>query len=351
VGRQQCRDLVHLGNEKNLRLCDCSFQAARILSRVEDALDLVAQQRVSVIVCSYADDRIELLAECLHSLQVQARRPDEILLVIDHNQALLRKAKRRFPGIKIVENVRSRGCSGARNCGADNATGEIITFLDDDAWADPMWLAELTLPFEDESVLGTAGLILPQWSDQRPPWFPPEFDWVVGCSYLGLPERTAPVRNLWGTMSFRRRVFEEVGGFNESMGRVGSTPLGCEDTDFSIRVRAKYPDAELLYVKQALVSHHIESFRTTRKYFFRRCYAEGLSKALVTQSVGASSGLETERMYVGRVLPRGVARGLRDTFLTDLGGLQRATMITLGLGTTIAGYLRGRLARSPEIAD
>ncbi len=315
-----------------------------------DTHDLVSKYSVSVIVCSYAEDRIELLAECLNSLQVQVRPPEEILLVIDHNRTLFEETQRRFREIRIIENVRSRGCSGARNCGAANATGEIITFLDDDAWADPMWLAELTQPFKDESVLGTAGLILPQWSEERPSWFPPEFDWVVGCSYLGLPERTAPVRNLWGTMSFRRRIFEEVGGFNESMGRVGSTPLGCEDTDFSIRVRARYPDAELLYVKQALVSHHIDAVRTTRKYFFRRCYAEGLSKALVTQSVGVSSGLATERTYVGRVLPRGIARGLKGTFLSDLGGLQRAIMIALGLGTTIAGYIRGRLTRSPEVA-
>lgn len=306
------------------------------------------QQTVSVIVCSFADDRIEQLAECLHSLDTQTRRPDEIMLVIDHNANLFEEAKGRFSGLQIIENDRSRGCSGARNCGAAHAIGEIVTFLDDDAWADRMWLEELIRPFADNRVFGTTGYVFAQWSDRRPSWFPPEFDWVVGCSYLGLPERTTPVRNLWGTMSFRRSVFEEVGGFNEAMGRIGSTPLGCEDTDFSIRVRFRYPEAELLYVTQALVSHHVESNRATPYYFFRRCYAEGLSKALVTKSVGASSGLATERSYVGRVLPRGVARGLKQAFARDLSGLGTATMIVLGLTTTVAGYLRGRLAALHE---
>ena len=54
---------------------------------------------------------------------------------------------------------------------------------------------------------------------------PPEFDWVVGCSYVGLPVAAGPVRNLIGTdMSVRRHLMESVGGFREGFGNVVLDP-------------------------------------------------------------------------------------------------------------------------------
>jgi len=47
--------------------------------------------------------------------------------------------------------------------------------------------------------------------------------------------------------------------------------------------------------------------------------------------------------YVTRTLPRGVALGLRQALRGELGGLGRAGAIVIGLGLTVAGYVRGRL--------
>ena len=59
---------------------------------------------------------------------------------------------------------------------------------------------------------------------------------MVGCSHLGLPTTVTPQRNLLGAaMSFRRSVFDKVGAFDTDMGRVGSLPLGCEETEFALR--------------------------------------------------------------------------------------------------------------------
>ena len=38
-------------------------------------------------------------------------------------------------------------------------------------------------------------------------------------------------------MSFRREVFERIGGFAEEIGRIGKNPLGCEETELCIRAR------------------------------------------------------------------------------------------------------------------
>jgi hypothetical protein len=144
-------------------------------------------------------------------------------------------------------------------------------------------------------------------------------------------------------MSLRRAAVEEAGGFNEAIGLVNRNGLGCEETELSIRIQARYPSEVFLYVPVARTTHHLDAPRTTRRYFVRRCYGEGVSKAAVAASVGAHRALATERTYTARVLPAGVARGLKQALSGHLSGLGAATMIVVGLATTTAGYLRGRL--------
>ena len=78
--------------------------------------------------------------------------------------------------------------------------------------------------------------------------------------------------------------------------------------------------------------------------FRSRCYAEGLSKAQVTASVGAADGLATERRYTTRVLP-GVARGVAEAVQGDQAGLGRAGAIVAGVTATAAGYAAGTVQR------
>jgi GT2 family glycosyltransferase len=225
------------------------------------------------------------------------------------------------------------------------ARGDVVAFLDDDAEADADWLKHLGEGFDDEFVLGVGGAIEPAWETSRPVWFPAEFDWVVGCTYRGMPEFAGPVRNLIGAnMSFRRSIFDAVGGFNEHVGRVGTLPLGCEETELCIRAGARWPGRAFLYQPQAVVRHKVPRERARWSYFRARCYGEGLSKAAVARLAGRALGLESEREYVRRALPRGVFEGLRDGFGRDRAGLRRAGAIAVGLATTGMGYARGRLA-------
>ena len=60
---------------------------------------------------------------------------------------------------------------------------------------------------------------MPFWSANQPFWFPEEFNWVIGCTYRGMPTKNAPVRNLIGAnMSVRKDVFTKVGGFRDFSG-------------------------------------------------------------------------------------------------------------------------------------
>jgi glucosyl-dolichyl phosphate glucuronosyltransferase len=307
-----------------------------------------APQTVSVVICAYTDRRWDSLVNAIESLRVQRHRPDQLVLVIDHNDELLRRAQASFPDdVNVLANAEVTGLSGARNTGVRVATSDVVAFLDDDAKAEADWLQELLQEYLPH-VAGAGGVALAVWpGNRRPGWFPPEFDWVVGCSYRGLPDTVAPQRNLIGAaMSFRRSVFEEVGHFDTAMGRLGTLPLGCEETEFALRVRQSFPGTELVHVPLARVHHLVGTERVKVRYFIRRCYAEGISKAAVARRAGSEMALASERAYVRSTLPKGVREGVRAGLRGDVAGFARSLMILIGLVTTTAGYLSPRLRKA-----
>jgi GT2 family glycosyltransferase len=300
--------------------------------------------RVSVVVCAHDDARFEWLTLAVESVASQRPAPHEVVVVIDHNSSLLERARARFSRARVVPNAEARGLSGARNTGIRNATGDVIAFLDDDAEARPGWLAGLVAAYDRPSVLGVGGSILPRWEVPAPSWFPDEYLWVVGCGYRGLPVRSAEVRNLIGcNMSFRRSVFEAVGGFRQSVGRGRGLPLGCEETELCIRAAGAIPGGTIVYDPVATVDHRVPASRGRISYFLVRCYSEGISKAYVVNFVGSGAGLSSERRYLVRTLSAGMARHLLSVRTTAAAGLARASMILAGLIAFGAGYLWGLL--------
>jgi glycosyltransferase involved in cell wall biosynthesis len=300
--------------------------------------------RFSVVICAYTEERWDQLAAAISSVGRQSRPAWETIVAIDHCPPLARRVAAAFPEVTVVASTGRPGLSGARNTGLTRATGAVVAFLDDDALAAPDWLERLAGGYASPEVVGVGGAVLPAWEAGRPPWFPSEFDWVVGCSYTGLPRGREPVRNLIGAnMSFRREVFDLVGGFSEGLGRLGTRPLGCEETELAIRIGQRRPGARLLYDPSAVVHHRVPSSRARWRYFRARCYAEGRSKAVVTRLVGSGDGLAAERHYVRRVLPRAVRAGLAP-WRPGRAGLRTAATVLLGLGFTAGGYLHGRVA-------
>jgi GT2 family glycosyltransferase len=303
---------------------------------------------ISVVICAYTQRRWDELVAAVASVRHQTPPAAQIIVSVDHNDALLERVSHDLPGVVVTANQERRGLSGARNSGAACATGEVVAFLDDDAVAGPDWLAWLGAGYERPEVLGVGGAIEPLWAAGRPRCFPEEFDWVVGCTYRGMPEEPAPVRNLIGAnMSFRRDALRLLGGFDGGIGRVGTRPLGCEETELCIRAGRRWPNGIFLYDPRARIRHHVPADRATWHYFRSRCWSEGLSKALVAQVSGARRGLASERTYATRVLPRAMARGVADAIAhRDPAGLGRSAMILAGLTVTAAGYLVGTASRN-----
>ncbi|MBI2865285.1 MAG: glycosyltransferase family 2 protein [Chloroflexi bacterium] len=302
---------------------------------------------VSVVICAYTEQRWDQLVEAVASVRRQTLPPGEIVIIVDHNEKLLVRLRRALPSVRSVASRGERGLSGARNTGIGATTGEWIAFLDDDAVAAPDWLARLSSHWADHATMGVGGKVQPLWQADRPRWFPEEFDWVVGCSYRGLPESAAPVRNLLGAnMCLRRDIFDAVGGFRSSMGRVGTNEAGCEETELCIRGQQRWKSRRFIYEPLARVYHHVPAARARWRYYSARCYAEGISKARVARLVGVEDGLAAERSHAFRNLPRGIVRGIADSARhREPFGLMMAGAILAGLSLATVGYLVGRLHR------
>jgi GT2 family glycosyltransferase len=298
----------------------------------------------SVVVCAYTERRWADLCAAVASVRAQVPRPTETVVVVDHNPALLARARRELPRVRCVPNDRRPGLSGARNSGIAVAPGEIVAFLDDDAEAEPGWLERLLDGYRDPRVMAVGGAVLPRWAAGRPPAFPPEFDWVVGCTYRGLPEAGGPVRNLIGAnMSFRRAALDAVGGFREGIGRVGTVPVGCEETELCLRVHRRFPEGVVLYEPRAAVRHRVTPERASWRYFAARCYAEGRSKAEVCRLAGARAALSSERAHVVGAVRRAIARDVAHTVRTgDPAGFARAGVAAAGVLLAAAGVTVGR---------
>jgi GT2 family glycosyltransferase len=312
--------------------------------------------RIAIVVCAYTvarwDDIVSGIGEARRQL-ADSGHLGEVVLVVDHSPELSARAKDFFTGddMRILQNVRKQGLSGARNSGVTGVDADVYVFLDDDAVPEHGWLRGLLAGFQDPSVIITGGAAIPRWPDTgRPSMLPAaedargEFDWVIGCTYAGQPRTLSPVRNVMGcSMAMRSEVFANAGLFGEDLGRVGTVPYGCEETELCIRASAA-PGSKILFEPASLVRHRVTPQRTTWSYLWHRCYAEGISKAAVVARTSRRAGLSTETTYTTHVLPRGVARVLSSVPRRGLKGLAGASAIVSGLVVTLVGYVVGRIA-------
>lgn len=300
-------------------------------------------REVSVVVSTYSKDRLSYLLDCVESLRKQSFKPVEVILVLDPVPDLVEFYESRFSDdVKIVVSDKC-GLSNARNAGVKSARGEIIAFIDDDAVADVNWLKNLIKNYEDPMVIGVGGFIRPLWENGSPAWFPEELNWVVGCSYKGLPENRACVRNPIGcNMSFRKSAFGKVGYFRGDVGRFGKKLLAGEESEFSIRIREKIPNSKIIYEPSVVVHHRVDKNRTSLKYLWKRSFFEGVSKALITNSkYNSSSTLSTEDQYLKYLLKSAIPMRLKRIYKFE--SLCHLSMLLFSTFAVFAGFLLGKL--------
>jgi len=298
---------------------------------------------VSLVVCTYTVTRLPLLRDLLASVATALRRPDEIIVVVDRDRTLYELLSAELGPEVAVHLSPAGGLSAARNVGIAVSRGAWIAFADDDADVAPDWLAELVDAAELVGAAIAGGRIDPRWKGSPPRWYSARLGWVVGCTFKGLPTRTAPVRSIIGcNMLARRDVLEALGGFSTHLGRGGRALIGSEETELCIR--AGIAGGSILFVPASRAWQVVPADRRRLDYAWRRAWGEGRSKARLTALHGRVLGVEqTYTLALLRDAFRSIVHG---AIRRDGRALTQGAMLLCTFATTAAGYAYERV-RSP----
>lgn len=251
------------------------------------------QRSVSVLIPTH--DRAEILARSLESLR-RLERPEgvevEAIVVAnactDGSEATVEEKMHSFPfPLRLVPEP-TPGLNLARNRGARAARGEILAYLDDDAFVEPGWLKGLLRAFESFSADLVAGKTVLWWEEvDRPSWSSPAVEQMLSRLDLGPTEMELPRPGLLVGANFavRRRVVEDLGGFAPYLDRAGTDLLSGGDTDLALRAhRAGYT---IYYSPGMAVAHWVAPSRLSRTYLDRLARARGRTRVLLNETSGA----------------------------------------------------------------
>ncbi|MDI6826350.1 MAG: glycosyltransferase [Candidatus Aenigmarchaeota archaeon] len=233
--------------------------------------------KASVIICTAGR---KTLRDCLESLLTQTYRDFEVI-VIGINQRS-KNLVSKF-GFKFILSPKANS-SFQRNLGIKKAEGELVAFTDDDAVADREWLKILTRHYNGEEIVCVGGKIIPKFSTEIPTFLKqlPEgmFKGFIGETLLNFEEATVIDKPLlWGcNLSFRKSIFDDVGLFDETLGRTPNKLISEDETDLQRRILKR--GFKLVYEPKAVVTHLIDEERLTKKWFLERSFWQGYSEIL-----------------------------------------------------------------------
>lgn len=302
------------------------------------------EQKISVIICVYTEERLADIKEAVNSVLNQSFAPCEVIVSVDHNIGLSDTLKKEFTAeVKIVRNEGIRGLSETRNVGIRASDGEIIAFIDDDAVAKKDWLLHLTAPFKNKNVVAVGGKAIPLWlNGGRPTWFPEELDWIVGCSYKGLPVKGNEIRNVPGcNMAFSREAFTKAGLWENSIGSIGQSLKGGEEAELCIRIAERNPGSSIVLSPDAIIKHKVPAHRASLNWIWKNSFDQGRCKARLNMLIRDTqrTAFSTENSYLRYLLLNSIP--VRLSRFYKRGSLTQIGAILVCITATAMGYVVG----------
>jgi glycosyltransferase involved in cell wall biosynthesis len=219
--------------------------------------------KVSVVVCAYNSE--PTLRDCLNGLRQLEYPSYEVIVVNDGSTDATEQIAQEF-GYRVI-TTENQGLACARNVGLEAATGEIVAYLDADAYPDPHWLSHLAVTFMKSSHVGVGGPNIP----------PPDEGEVAECvanapggpSHVLLSDRVA--EHIPGcNMAFRRASLEAIGGFDPQFRIAG------DDVDICWRLQDE--GWTVGFSAGAVVWHHR---RPRIRTYLRQQFEYGKAEALL----------------------------------------------------------------------
>lgn len=107
--------------------------------------------KVSIIIPVYNEEKT--IVKCLNSLQKQAHKNKEIIVINDGSFDSTEKLVKKFDVIFLKQ--KHLGPGTARNLGASKSTGKILVFVDADMTFDKKFIGELVKPIIEGTTIGT----------------------------------------------------------------------------------------------------------------------------------------------------------------------------------------------------
>jgi GT2 family glycosyltransferase len=223
--------------------------------------------KIAVIVVNW--NRAELLRACLSSLAGQTHPDFEVLVVdngsADGSDAMVRSMAEAYPvPLSLIVNSANWGFCAANNQGFAATQSDLVALLNNDAEAEPGWLAALESAILREEDVGMAASKILVWENpSRPGGDPPRID---KCGHLIYPDGQNRGRGsgqldrgqfdrleetLWPdgcAAMYRRAMLEDIGGFDEDF-------FAYAD-DAELGLRGRIAGWRCLYAPQAVVRHH-----------------------------------------------------------------------------------------------
>lgn len=294
-----------------------------------------------MIIATYR--RPEYVRTCLAHLAAQTVAPVDIVVVDASRDDLTHHVVSHAPGVRYLRNERGAGSTAtSRAIGVGATRGEILAFVDDDAYADPDWLEQLLLRYDDPSVAAVGGRARNGQPNEESEGIGEIGRLLPNGRLTGYfaadPGRDVEVDHVLGAnMSLRRSVVDSLGGIQDHY------PGTClrEETEMPLRMRqAGY---RVIYTPDAIVRHVAGPYARGKRFDLRYSYfGQRNHVVLLARTTGARSRyfrryllsaareIGADFVYAGRsiVAPE---RTLRSRIRGGGGGLARALVKSAGL--------------------
>lgn len=237
---------------------------------------------VTVVVCTR--NRSGLLGGALRSLgEATSRCPDSEVLVVDNasvdetSRVVAEHATRSPVPLRYVREPEV-GLSRARNRGWREAAGRFVAFTDDDCRVPPRWL-EVAMRVVDEQDQPHAfgGPYYPLYMGRRPSWF--RDSWATREPAAGARDLHPEEDLSGGNLFVRHDVFDQIGGFDPSLGMNAGLLAYGEETEFQQRARSVIAGYRAYHDPELWVHHLVRPEKLTLRWLLRERLARGRSTA------------------------------------------------------------------------
>ncbi len=291
--------------------------------------------KVTIIICTY--NRQEKLNTVLSNLVEQATNQwmTEVLVVnnnsVDQTSAVIKSYRQKLHIREINES--NQGLAYARNTGIRQARGDTLVFVDDDMRLHEKWFSACVDAFQQHpESLFFGGRIIPYWPDGKPQWVKDEkmplLSGVFGTFDLGDDTRAftaAEPGPMGGSFAIRKPLIEQIGYFNQSLGRSGDELGRGEETEFF--ERAKNSGATGVYIAESICFHYVDAARLK----FISLWKYGVQSSIAHSQI---HGSEASGYWIFGVLEN-LVRGLYQQ-LTGRGDNFRQCIIRSGMAYGMA---------------